>query len=219
MLGPIVATKNSIVLVGGAALEPEDLNISPRISPIFVAVDGGADHLLAASLMPEAVIGDLDSLSDAARDQFADRLHRVAEQDTTDFEKALSRVQAPVIIALGFMGGRLDHQMAVLNVVMRHRDKAIVLVGPDDVVFVAPSKTVLWVPSGTRIALLPLGDARVETHGLKWDLMDAALHVAGAISSSNETLADQVTIHAMGQLLITLPKAHLTDAIAAVRAL
>jgi len=218
MFRPIVAAKWPVILVGGATLEPDDLNISRMLSAMFVAADSGADAILTAGFVPEAVIGDLDSISDTAREAFADRLHLVAEQDTTDFEKALCRINAPVIVAIGFMGGRLDHQMAVLNVVMRFREKAVVLVGPEDVVFVAPTKTVLDLPVGTRVALLPMGDARVDTDGLQWDIKDAALHPSSAISAANASAAQRVTIHAMGQLLITLPRDCLSVAIDVVRA-
>lgn len=218
MIRPIVATNKPVILVGGAALEPDDLNILRSLSAIFVAVDSGAGPILEAGIVPEAVIGDLDSLSDAARASFADRLHLIAEQDTTDFEKALTRVDAPVVIAAGFMGGRLDHQMAVLNCVMRHRTRSVVLLGPEDVVFVATERTDLDVPVGTRVALLPMGDARVATEGLQWNLTDAALHSSGAISAANETAAPRATIRAIGQLLITLPRAQLACAIDVVRA-
>ena len=218
MFRPIVAAKWPVILVGGATLEPDDLNISRMLSATYVAADGGADALLAAGITPEAVIGDLDSLSDGARAAFVDRLHLIAEQDTTDFEKAISRIAAPVVIAHGFLGGRLDHQMAVLNTMVRHRAPPVILVGPQDVVFVAPAKTVLALPTGTRIGLLPMGDARVDTAGLQWDIKDQAMHTAGAISASNATALPKATIHAIGALLITLPREHLAAAINAVLA-
>ncbi len=68
----------------------------------FVGVDGGADHLLAAGVTPAAVIGDLDSLSDLARATFAEQTYHIAEQETTDFEKALTRIDAARVLAVGF---------------------------------------------------------------------------------------------------------------------
>jgi thiamine pyrophosphokinase len=85
----IVHSSDPVALVGGADLGPQDLNILQSYAPSFVGVDGGADHLLAAGIRPAAVIGDLDSISDAARSEYADLLHHVPEQDTVDFEKAL----------------------------------------------------------------------------------------------------------------------------------
>jgi len=156
MFSPIIATSQPITLVGAASLEPADLNISLKYAPTLVAADGGADHVLAAGLVPEAVIGDLDSLSDDAKFAFRDVLHPVAEQDTTDFEKALARIDAPLILALGFMGGRLDHTLAALNAVVRHACPVLVI-GSDDVAFVAPKAMQLALPAGTRVGLLPFG--------------------------------------------------------------
>jgi thiamine pyrophosphokinase len=59
----------------------------------LVAADGGADRALALGHVPQAVIGDMDSLSDGAPATLADRLHPVAEQETTDFDKALRMIR------------------------------------------------------------------------------------------------------------------------------
>jgi len=159
----------------------------------------------------------LDSLSDAARAAFTDQLHYIDEPDTTDFEKVLSRVEAPLILACGFLGGRLDHTLAVLNVLMRFATKPVILLSGDDVVFVCSPEVRLNLPIGCRVALLPMGPVRLSTAGLRWDLKDADLNPVGLVSSSNEAAETEVRIAARGPLLITLPLARLSDAIAAVR--
>ena len=62
----------------------------------------------------------------------------VAEQDTTDFEKLLIRVDTPFMLAIGFMGGRIDHQMAVQTVLTAYAHRKIICVGEEDVMFVSP---------------------------------------------------------------------------------
>ena len=55
--------------------------------------------------MPQAVIGDFDSLSDLGRAAIpATRQHVIPEQDTTDFDKALRSIRAPFVLGLGFSG-------------------------------------------------------------------------------------------------------------------
>ncbi|HLQ20104.1 MAG TPA: thiamine pyrophosphokinase, partial [Tabrizicola sp.] len=55
-------------------------------APLVVAADSGADRLLRFGQLPEAVIGDMDSISDRARMQIPpERQYLVAEQVTTDF--------------------------------------------------------------------------------------------------------------------------------------
>ena len=78
---------------------------SRRVAPVLIAADGGADALHEMRLTPEAVIGDMDSLSDMAAWRGRTRLVHLAEQDSTDFEKCLYATQAPLYVAPGFTGG------------------------------------------------------------------------------------------------------------------
>ena len=187
------------------------------MAPVLVAADGGANRALDAGLRPNAVIGDLDSISDRARAAFAEVLHHIAEQETTDFEKALSRIAAPAVIALGFTGARLDHTLAVFNVLARRMDRRVILLGPEDVAFLLPAEGRLDLPAGTRLSLMPLGPSRVETRGLRWDADGRRFDPAGHTSPSNEVVSGPVSFRAEGPVLAILPNVHLADAIAAVR--
>lgn len=219
MTSPVVHKSEPVTLVGGGVFSADDLTLALKHAPWLVAADGGANALVGHVPPPVAVIGDLDSLSNKAKAAFAKVLHDVAEQDTTDFEKCLTQITAPVILAVGFTGGRLDHTLSTLNNLARYRDRPVILIGPDDISFLVPhSKITLDLPVATRLSLMPLSDARVDTNGLRWEVTDAALHPACAVSISNETSAPQVTIHAMGPVLITLPQGALAAAITAVRA-
>ena len=202
----IVHSSDPVVLVGGAELGPQDINIFQTRNAIFVGVDGGADHLWAAGIVPQAVIGDLDSLSDAARSAFSKLLYKVSEQDTVDFEKALTRVDAPIVYAIGFWGGRVDHSLAVLNVLARHADRVVILVGPSDASRVIADKSVTYaLPVGTRLSLMPMGACNVTTTGLEWDLAAAQLAPDAAGSPSNAVAAPRVQVQTDGPLLVTVP--------------
>lgn len=215
----IVHESDGVTLVGGAPLNPEDFNIALRHAPNVVAADGGAAPIWAAGLTPIAVIGDMDSLSGMARAAYADRLHVVDEQDTTDFEKCLTRIEAPLVLALGFTGGRIDHTMSVFNTMARYRDRPVVLLGSDDVCAIIPAAGFdLTLPAGCRLSLLPIGQAEVSTTGLKWDLDQAALAPNGMISPSNEVAGPLVILRADGPVMLVLPRSGLEPLLAAVKA-
>lgn len=213
----IVHSLDPIMIVGGSTVDRSDLNKSLTIAPIVVAADGGARHLMADGPVPAAVIGDFDSLPDDARARFRDQLHQVVEQDTTDFEKVLDRVSAPLIIGLGFLGGRVDHNFAALNLLAR-RDDPVILFGEQDIVMRLPADFHVTLPKGALLALLPMGAAQVWTTGLKWDLQGSDLAPDGAISSSNQVVGPEVRIKATGPVLLSLAKDQLDVATAAVRA-
>ena len=236
MIEPIVHENEPLTLVGGSDLSQIVLNICLTHAPRVVAADGGADAVLARGLTPLAVIGDMDSLGEAARAAFADRLHPVAEQDTTDFEKCLDRISAPMILAAGFLveppaqeisapmilaagflGGRLDHQLAAMNAVFRRRAGHVVLVGADDVLMLLTGPCEMDLEAGMRFALLPFSPVRVATRGLRWDLHDQILAPDGLISSSNAAADGPVAIRPEGPVFLTVPLAGLAAVTAAVR--
>lgn len=213
----IVSSSGVVCLIGGARIEDTDIaSLLPLVTDL-VAADGGADHLLAAGLTPAAVIGDMDSITQMAKKEFANLLHHVAEQETTDFEKALTRINAACVLALGFTGGRMDHALAVLNVLARHRTRPVVLLDGNDASFVVPEAPVtLALPDSARISLMPLSDTVVTATGLRWPLAGARMHPAGMTSASNAVAGGQVAIAAEGPLLVTLPRLYLPQVLKAV---
>lgn len=212
----IVHSHDPITLLGGSTLDRSDLNKSLTIAPIVVAADGGVRHLLPSDPDPTAIIGDFDSLPNDIRNKFPTKLHEVSEQDTTDFEKVLQRVDASLFLALGFLGGRLDHSFSALNVIARYQNKRVVLFGGEDIVVRVPGEIKLTLPVGTRLALLPMGEARAWTTGLRWDMDGARLAPDGMVSSSNEVAQSKVEIRVEGPVLLSAPKSLLDGMISAV---
>ncbi len=202
---PIVSSPDPVTLIGGGDPAPSTLTEALKWGKTVVCADGGADHALWAELNPVAVIGDMDSISDAARDAYSDVLHPIAEQNSTDFDKALRNIDAPLVLGVGFMGDRLDHTLAALHVLLKYRETPVILLGEYDLLFIAPPRIQMTLPVGMRFSLMPVTDARVETRGFKWDVTDGAMSMRDFIGSSNEVAAPVVEIHAMGGLAVILP--------------
>lgn len=116
----IVEAPEPITLIGGGEIATGALEEALALAPGLVAADGGAAAALAAGYRPQAVIGDFDSLSEDVRAQLPpDSLHPVAEQDSTDFDKALRSIAAPAVLAVGFLGARVDHQLAAFSTLVQ----------------------------------------------------------------------------------------------------
>lgn len=218
MKEPIVEDPKAIAIIGGAQLAPQHLNILQTLTETFVAADSGADHLLAAGITPKAVIGDFDSLSGSSRLTFEPYLIHITEQDTTDLEKTLTCIKAPVIIGAGFLGGRLDHSFATFNAMVRFRQTPLILLSDSECCFRAPvGAWTIDLPSGTPFALLPMGEAVVSSTGLVWDMDRMTLSPTGRVSSSNKTAAPHVRVDVGGSVIVTLPLDQLGAAIDVVR--
>lgn len=184
-------SNNLIGLFGGGQIGPEDLNLVLNRVTISVAADGGASVLVDSGRIPDAVIGDFDSLPPEVKARIPqDRLFPIAEQDSTDFDKALRSVQAPLVLGAGFLGGRLDHQLAVLNTLVRYSDKACVLIGAHEVVFHAPPGIVLDLSPGEVVSLFPLKHVTGRSRGLEWPIEGLPFDPSGQVGTSNRVVSE-----------------------------
>ncbi|MDZ7711241.1 MAG: thiamine diphosphokinase [Roseovarius sp.] len=202
----IVRENEAITLVGGAPVARADLEAALRLAPVVVAADSGADTALAAGLTPRAVIGDFDSISPEARARLPGHvLHPIGDQDTTDFEKCLARVAAPLIIGLGFTGARIDHQMAACNALSRYASQRCVLVGERDLMFLCPPVLSLPLDPGRRVSLFPMGAVEGASDGLEWPIGGINFAPDGRIGTSNRTVGPLNLSVTAPKMLVMLP--------------
>lgn len=213
MKHPIVDSLQGITLVGGGPVSAAALARARALAPRIVGADSGADRLLRLGVTPEAVIGDMDSLSASARVRLADRLFPIAEQDTTDFDKALRLIAAPFVLGLGFAGARADHGLAVLNTLARHPDRRCFIIGARDVIFLCPPELQLDLPRGTRLSLFPMGPVQGESEGLRWPLSGLDFAPDGMIGTSNEVSGPVRLRMQAPKMLVILPVRYLRAAL------
>lgn len=188
------ATSGVLGLAGGAPHALAALSQAALHVGDWVAADGGADLLLKAGITPRLVVGDFDSISDAARNAFAGQLHRIPEQDTTDFDKALRSADAPFLIAVGFTGGRFDHGLAVMNTLVRYPHRRCIVLGDDALAFHCPPRLELRLPRGALVSLFPMRSLFIDSTGLRWPTEGLKMAPAGRIGTSNEVAEDLVTL-------------------------
>jgi thiamine pyrophosphokinase len=218
MNSPIVQSTQGITLAGGGPFGRRDLALCLARAPVAVAADGGADRLLRLGVMPEAVIGDFDSISAATRAMIPlQNQHVVPEQSTTDFDKALRLIAAPVVLALGFAGARLDHGLAAMHTLVSHPDQRCILVGPDDLAFAAPARLDLSLTPGDPLSLFPMAAVTGRSAGLEWPIAGLAFAPAGQIGTSNRVVSRRVVLEFDSPgMLVILPRRRLDAAIRAL---
>lgn len=215
----IVESSDGVTLVAGGPVARRDLKTALGFAPRLVAADGGADRALLAGHVPTAVIGDMDSVSEAAKRALGPgRLFPIAEQETTDFDKALRSIDAPFVLALGVLGGRVDHELAVFNALIRNRDRLCIAVGPTDVVFHAPAMLRLRLVVGDRVSLFPMAQVTGASEGLRWPIDGLRFAPFGTIGTSNEVAKFEVTLQMDGPgMLVILPRNRLRAALVGLR--
>lgn len=215
---PIVESPDAVTLIAGGPCTARDLALALRHAPVLVAADGGADRALALGAEPVAVIGDFDSVSEATQQRLAGRLFPIAEQETTDFDKALRSIAAPFLLAVGVAGGRVDHELAVLSALVRYRAEGgqmpCLLIGAQDVIFAAPPVLDLALVPGDRLSLFPLAPVRGRSLGLHWPIDGLDMAPDGRIGTSNRVSEARVRLEFdQPGMLVILPRARLDAAL------
>ena len=151
-----------------------------------VAADGGLDRALALGLAVDVVIGDLDSVSDAALAAAEAAGTRVvrhpAAKDASDLELALDEaiaLGARRVLVIASANGRLDHLLASLELLAADRYAELELdaaVG-DALVHVIRGRRVLEGAPGDLVSLIPVAGPveGVTTSGLEYPLSGETL--------------------------------------------
>jgi thiamine pyrophosphokinase len=187
------------VLFGASPIGPSVLNLTQKFKswPVLAA-DGGLNAAINAGLMPQIIIGDMDSVTDLDQLPVSVRQIRLPGQDDTDFEKCLQLINAPLIVGVGFLDGRLDHSLAALDAMARlEHDRPVLLAGSNDVVLRLRGNIKLLLDRGCRISIWPLGCQHfVRSEGLDWPLDDLTMQMGHRTGTSNRTNAETISITA-----------------------
>lgn len=204
--------KRVLVITGG---DPVPASALDGLLPedFVVAADSGLDHAESLGLKPDVVVGDFDSVSEAALSRFegpVDR-HPVAK-DATDLELALQHAvsrKPDRIVVLGGHGGRLDHFLA--NALVLTTVPADIEVewraGPATIHVVRRSVTIVGSP-GDTVSLVPVGGdvVGVTTSGLRWPLNEATLISGSTLGVSNELSQSSASVEVgSGTVLVIIP--------------
>ena len=214
---PQFSYPHPITLVGAAPLAEDLLRFALNFAPEAIAADGGVNHLRALGVDPLAVIGDMDSVA-LEHQQLWERnlFFPIAEQDSTDFEKSLARLAAPMIFGVGFLGGRFDHALAAQTVLVRYPDRKCILLGSEDIVFLAPPRLSLDLPLETRLSLFPMAPVKILSEGLYWPTHGLTFQPDGQVGTSNKVSGLLRLQPQKAKMLVILPRLHLAQVAAAL---
>ena len=142
-----------------------------------VAADGGANMLLKSKYVPDAVVGDFDSLDPKTRKQMPNsKFLHIPEQDTNDADKAVRhclKLGFKEINFLGADGGRQDQFLSGLEILFKYSKQAHLISWTqlERMEFINR----IWeekIAPGTTLSILPVfgGAKGIVTKGLKYAL-------------------------------------------------
>jgi thiamine pyrophosphokinase len=94
-----------------------------RNAELKVCCDGSAENLINAGFLPDAIVGDMDSLNDEIKNRFSTIIYVDDEQETNDLTKAVRWCRESGyndVVILGATGKREDHTLGNVSLLAEY---------------------------------------------------------------------------------------------------
>jgi thiamine pyrophosphokinase len=164
----------------------------------IICCDGSAENLIMAGYIPDAIVGDMDSLSEKLSQEFANRIFSDENQDTNDLTKAViwcSKNEFKNIVIVGATGKREDHTIGNISLLTEYQKYVDVIMVTDTGTFQPFSKSckVTSMP-GQQVSLFSIDpDTEVTSAGLKYPLSKTKL-INWWVATLNESIGNSFTL-------------------------
>ena len=210
-----------VIFANGELPDLEAARALLQLGDYLIAADGGANHLLKMGILPEIVIGDLDSIDEDTLFELTSAevmIEQYSEdKDETDIELALYyavEMQPTSILIVGALGGRLDQTLANLSILtdpLLPRINIRLDDGVEEAFFcraIAGKGGHVEVQgrSGDTVSLIPWNGPvqGITTEGLQWPLYAETLSASKSRGVSNVMVGESASIKIEKGLLMVV---------------
>jgi thiamine pyrophosphokinase len=141
----------------------------------IVCCDGSAENLIKAGYIPDAIVGDMDSLDLSIAGRFHDRIFRYEDQDTNDLTKAVSWCSERgyrELVILGATGKREDHTIGNISLLAEYIKELDVKMVTDTGILTALTESSAMVSfPGQQISIFSIDPGtEITSTGLRYPL-------------------------------------------------
>ena len=195
---------DAVIVAGGEfPTAPQPLEILQGAQYV-VCCDGAADRYIATSHVPDAIVGDGDSISAENRGKFAQLLHIIAEQESNDQTKAVRFLMEHGkrrIAIVGATGRREDHTIGNISLLIEYaRAGCDVRSFTDHGVFIPCNGTTTHkCHKGQQVSIFSITAKEMSAQGLLYPIYDFNNWWQGTL---NECTGEEFTINATGEYLL-----------------
>lgn len=175
-------------------------------APYLVCCDGAADYFLSIGGVPDAIVGDGDSISQQNAQRYAAILHRYSEQDNNDQTKAvnfLCQSGYRRVVIVGGTGKREDHTLGNISLLVEYMRRGLsVLMATDYGVFVPCNGDCSFGSyPGQQISIFNFNAVHFHSERLVYSLPELTMWWQGTL---NEAQSTSFSIYAQGDYLVYL---------------
>ena len=207
-----------VILCGGRITDYPFMKKYLIGADLVISADSGARHCRSFELVPDLLVGDFDSVTDADyKDLVSAGVEIVrfpVEKDMTDSELAIDialEKGCNRVILLGALGTRLDHSVSNLFLLKKLLDRGAegILADENNEARLIDSSIEFEREKDAFLTLLPVaGPAKgVTTQGLYYPLENATLEVGSSWGVSNRFSSEKAAVTVQeGTLLVILSR-------------
>ncbi len=194
--------KKALILANGNSPKKSEIKYLQSIGYNFlICADGGANSARKLKIIPDAIIGDLDSISEKTKEFYKDKtkIIKYKRQNDTDVEKSLKyliKKKYDEVILLGASGDRLDHSFCNLGIVLKYFDKIRISILHEKSFLRPYSKNVvLQTIKNETVSIYGFDEkTKITSTGLKYPLKKTVLEFGKKEGTSNVAIKKEVTL-------------------------
>lgn len=168
----------------------------------IVCADGGADTAKELKVIPQYIIGDLDSVSPKTLKYFDGKTTVVIykRQEDTDVEKCIKFIMQKKfteLVLTGCTGSRLDHTLTNISIALKYIDRLRLYLIHQDSVMQGVTGTVLFksVP-GETISVFGIGkETIISSSGLQYPITNQQVSLGEFESQSNVAIGKKFALN------------------------
>ena len=171
----------------------------------LICADGGANSARKLNLVPDYIIGDLDSASTETLKYFSgkSKVININRQDDTDVQKCLKYIikkKCKVCVLLGAIGDRLDHSFCNLGITLKFSDRIKIIIISERSVLTVEKGIVRFKTNLNEIISIYAfnNKTRITSIGLKYPLKNDILPFGVRESTSNIAIGNEVKLKIKG---------------------
>ncbi len=168
----------------------------------IICADGGANSAKKLGVVPDFIIGDLDSISLSTLKYFKNKstIIQIKRQNDTDVEKCLKfaiKKKFDEVLLLGVTGDRLDHTICNLGIVIKFFNKIKIYLAAESSFLTSINKlTTFKSKVGETISIYAFSvKTKISSYGLKYKLHNTALPFGVRESTSNISVSNTIRLN------------------------
>lgn len=204
------------IISNGIINDPEFIRqkLEETNAPIIICADGATRYLRPLDIVPEFIVGDMDSIDDDTMRYFDKRgttiLTYPGNKDETDTQLALEyalKLKPDEIFIFGALGARIDHAFANISLLIMGVKQGVDVKIIDETceLFIVNQQGVVEGETGQTVSLLPLSSevTGITLEGFEYPLSGGVMEIGRPYGISNRLIDEKgiITVKS-GYLLV-----------------